>query len=338
MLTGAFSKDGGTLGMTSLAGKKGDHPFIVLVRWYCSFCQGVRHFCWCISKDGGTSGMTSLSGKKGGRFIVFDETIHQQLMDDLNIDQALHHAVKEQLLFPQYHALHNVDTGELLGFEVETCWHHPDLGDVEQDYFAELAESNGLNITIDQQSLTEVCKQMQSGGKLADAGLVSVNVSATHLSQSKSLNQLLDIVKQSDIARHKLCFEFSEHNLLKLQDVQLNALKRIKNSGVSVAIQGFGCGVSSLGLLTQNTIDYVKTDRDFTRSLLKNAKNKTLLDTLMTLSLSFNFKVILEGIDSEALQQLAQDHQVFIGQGTHFEHLAEREANKAPVIQLHQFA
>ena len=273
-----------------------------------------------------------------GRFIVFDETMHQQLMDDLNIDQALHQAVKEQLLFPQYHALHNVDTGELLGFEVETCWHHPDLGDVEQDYFAELAESNGLIITIDQQILTEVCKQMQSGGKLVDAGLVCVNVSATHLSQSKSLNQLLDIVKQSDIERHKLCFEFSEHNLLKLQDVQLNALKRIKNSGVSISIKGFGCGVSSLGLLTQNTIDYVKTDRGFTRSLLNNAKNKTLLDTLMTLSLSFNFKVILEGIDSEALQQLAHANHVFIGQGTHFEHLAELEANKAPVIQLFQFA
>ena len=42
-----------------------------------------------------------------GRFIVFDETMHQKLVDDLSIDQALHRAVKEQLLFPQYQWLYN---------------------------------------------------------------------------------------------------------------------------------------------------------------------------------------------------------------------------------------
>jgi EAL domain-containing protein (putative c-di-GMP-specific phosphodiesterase class I) len=48
----------------------------------------------------------------------------------------------------------------------------------------------------------------------------------------------------------------------------------VKNSGVSIAIDGFGSGVCSLGLLSHNHIDYVKTDSAFTRSLLKNDKHK----------------------------------------------------------------
>ena len=273
-----------------------------------------------------------------GRFIVFDETMHQRLMDDLSIEQALHHAVKDNLLFPRYMSMHNVKTGDCLGYKTKTYWHHPEQGEVEQSYFTELAESNGLITTIDQQILTEVCWQMRKGGELEDVGILSVNLSAIHLTQSSSLQLLLDIVKTSGIDRHKLCFEFTESSLLKLPDVNLSALKRIKQIGVSIAIQGFGAGVSSLGLLTQNTIDYVKTDRDFTRTLLKSAKNKALLETLMKLSSAFNFKVILEGVDNQALQQLALDHHVFIGLGEHFDTHQMIKAPQKPVLKLHKFA
>jgi EAL domain-containing protein (putative c-di-GMP-specific phosphodiesterase class I) len=273
-----------------------------------------------------------------GRFIVFDETMHQRLMDDLNIEQALHHAVKDQSLFPRYLSMHNVKTGDCLGYKTKTYWHHPELGEVEQSYFIELAESNGLITTIDQQILTEVCWQMRKGGQLEDVGIISVNLSATHLTQRSSLQLLLDIVKASGIDRHKLCFEFTESSLLKLADVSLNAFKRIKQTGVSIAIQGFGAGVSSLGLLTQNRIDYVKTDRNFTRSLLKNTKHKALLETLIKLSFSFDFKVILEGIDNKELQELALDYQVFIGLGDHFDSQEVVKAAQKPVLRLHKFA
>lgn len=273
-----------------------------------------------------------------GRFIVFDETMHQRLVDDLNIDQALHRAVKEKLLFPAYFDFHNVQTGEVLGCEAKTCWHHPELGDVEQSFFAELAETNGLITQIDQQILTQVCDVMKPGGILADVGLVSVNVSSAHLSQSKSLQQLLDIVKLSNVDSHKVCFEFAEQTLLKLPDINTSAFKRIKNAGIRIAIQGFGSGVSSLGLLTQNPIDYVKADRDFTRTLAKNSKNKALLDTLITLSLAFDFKVILEGIDSEILQKLAEQHQVYIAQGQYFKQLVKRNADAKPALVLRQLA
>ena len=233
-----------------------------------------------------------------------------------------------------------MQSGEPLGCVAQTSWHHPELGDVEQGYFAQLAESNGLITDINQQILLEVCCQMVPGGKLADQGLVTVNLSAANLSQAKSLQQLLDIVKASNIDARKLCFEFDEASLLKLDDVHFAAFKRIKQTGVSIAIQGFGTGVSSLGLVTQNAVDYVMVDSELTRNLAQE-KQMAVLQALMNLSLAFDYKVILQGIDNEPLLQLACDSNVYIGQGVHFDQKAELEAAKQverPVLTLHKFA
>jgi len=282
-----------------------------------------------------------------GRFIVFDETMHQRLMDDLTVEQALHKVVKSQLISPEYNPLYNIHSGEILGSEAQVYWQHPllrkELGDIEAAQLIELARNNGVIIQIDQLMLQQICQQMKPEGRLADVGLVSIHVSSMHLSQSKSLQQLLAIVKAAGIDAHKLCFAFEEACLLSLieanaNEVSLSGFKRIKNSGISIAIQGFGAGLSSLGLLTQNNIDYVKTDPSFTRSLLKNDRNKALLQTLMTLSGTFNFKVILDGIDSEALQQLADEHQVLIGAGKYFvQRAAEKLAASPPKLTLHNF-
>lgn len=261
-----------------------------------------------------------------GRFIVFDETMHQRLMEDLSIEQALHRAVKARMLLPCYNALYNVKNHAELGCEAQICWQNPELGGIDAHHFIELAQSNGLMCEIEQQIMHEICQQMQAGGVLADKGLVSVHLSAMILSQSKSLQLLLDIVLKAKIDLHKLCFTFSEQSLLDTGDISLNGFKRIKQLGISIAIAGFGAGTSSLGLLSQNNIDYIKTDPGFTHSLMKNPKSQALLQTLMALSSTFGFKVILDGIDSEALQQLADEHEVLIGVGKFFIQQAEAQA------------
>jgi diguanylate cyclase (GGDEF)-like protein len=280
-----------------------------------------------------------------GRFIVFDETMHQRLMDDLTIEQALHRAVKAQLLLPHYTPIFQMQSYQQLGCDAKINWQHPDLADVEEQHLIELAQSNGVFGEIEQQMLTQICQQMQPGGELASMALINVGLSAAHLNQSKSLQTLLDIVKAAQIDSHKLCFEFTEQSLLELDDVCLSGFKRIKNVGISITIQGFGASVSSLGLLSQNNIDYVKTDPAFTRSLLKNLGNQALLHTLMHLSNTFNFKVILEGVDSQALQYVADENEVLVGLGKFFTQQAKAEAlaeeknlkRSPPKLVLHNF-
>ncbi len=283
--------------------------------------------------------MYQAKGMGRGRFIVFDETMHQRLIDDMNIDQALHRAVNEKQLFARYSALNHSQNAELVGFDVSCRWHNEQIGEIGQNEFAELAESNGLVSQIDLLMLEQVVEAMQASGPIADASIITVPLSACHLSQGKSLQQLLDLVKAANIDASKLCFVFSEQSLLKQAQGSSKAtgLKRIRSAGIAVAIAGFGSGVSSLGLLTQNNIDYVKVDSAFTRTLEKNRNNQTLLETLVTLSLSFNFKIILDGVDSIALQAVAVDHQVDIVQGKAFDYTIDQPIPKADNL-VHLFA
>lgn len=283
--------------------------------------------------------MYQAKGMGRGRFILFDETMHQRLLDDMNLDQALHRAVKDDQILPRYSAINATGGGEMIGCNVRSSWHHPEMGEVTQADFAELAESNGLVNQIDTQVLNQVIIAMSEGGVIADIPLVCVQISANHLSQGKSLQQLLDLVKKSSIDARRLCFVFNEASLLKLGDTGVSSFKRVKNTGILIAIEGFGTGVSSLGLLTQNNIDYVTVDPDFTRTLLNNTKNQALLQTLVTLSLSFNFKLVLDGIENEAYNEKAKEYQVDIGMGSYFEQLLEAlEEDINPGNLVHLFA
>lgn len=282
--------------------------------------------------------MYQAKGMGRGRFIVFDETMHQQLMEELNIDQALHRAVKEQGLMPLFNGVFNLESSQSLGFEAQVHWYHPDLGDVSAEYFAQLAQSSGLMEVIDQQILTHVCQQMKPRGRLSDAGLICVTLSESHLKQNKALQKLIEIVIEQKVDAHKLCFQFTEQSLLQLSDVQISGLKRIKQAGISVAISGFGSGVSSVGLLAHNSIDYVKIDEGFTKTLLASDKQQSLLDVLLQLSQTFDFKLILDGIHNQALVDLAVDKKVYLGLGKHFKQEVVAQMPFKPSLVLHKFA
>lgn len=278
--------------------------------------------------------MYQAKGMGRGRFIVFDETMHQRLVDDMNIDQALHRALKEKQIYPKYRPLNSSQSGELIGYDVATCWQNAEFGEVPPSDFTQLAESNGLVGQIDLLILEQVVDAMKPGGVIANSSIVAVHLSASHLNQGKSLLELLKLVTEANIDNNRLCFVFSEQNLLNVSGTAPASFKRIRNLGIKIAIEGFGSGVSSIGLLTQNNIDYVKVDPGFTRTLIKNGKNHALLQTLVTLSLSFNFKVILDGIDNEQLKAIATEYQVDIVKGEAFDNTEIKTPQQNNLVHL----
>ncbi|MFX6230399.1 EAL domain-containing protein, partial [Acinetobacter baumannii] len=69
--------------------------------------------------------------------------------------------------------------------------------------------------------------------------------------------------------------------------------------GVSIAIDDFGVGYSSLGFLRQLHVSRVKIDRSFVTGLADQTENQALVSAVLQLAASFGFQVVAEGVESE---------------------------------------
>jgi EAL domain-containing protein (putative c-di-GMP-specific phosphodiesterase class I) len=147
---------------------------------------------------------------------------------------------------------------------------------------------------------------------------VSVNLSGVHFDQEDFSSQIDSIIKESGVNPAQIVLEITESALMGSPAVAEKVLKDIRRLGLRVALDDFGTGYSSLGYLHRFSIDILKVDRSFVQDIHNNAKSLDVVRAIVSLSKTFNLKIIAEGIESEkeiySLAGLGCDN----GQGYYF--------------------
>lgn len=257
-----------------------------------------------------------------GRYVLFDDSMRQQLLDELNLEQALHTAVKNQDFYCKFDHLLNIESNDIVGYQGEIFWRHCTLGETPLSDVIELAESSGLLNEIDQLALEQTCELMTTGG-LSKAALVCLNLSPTCLTQPKVITEIVKLLNTKEVAPQRLCLQFEEDALLKIGEKAQHGLKMFKRAGLKIALQGFGSGTTSLTCVSQYSFDFVKLDGKFVKSLFGNHKSQAVLQTIVILSQGLGFHLIAEDINTEALFNLVKQHGCLFAQGKYIEQLSE---------------
>ena len=181
--------------------------------------------------------------------------------------------------------------------------HHPDGRVLSPGAFLEVAEDTGLARPLGTWVLDEACRL--AGGWMA-GGVpfrFAVNVSASQLDAD-----LPDIVARAldanGLSPLTMTLELTEHLLLEADEVQVEALNRIRDRGVQLALDDFGTAYSSLNHLRKFPVDVVKIDRSFVAGICDNAADEAIVRAVVDLSRTFGFRVIAEGV--ETTEQLDQ--------------------------------
>jgi EAL domain-containing protein (putative c-di-GMP-specific phosphodiesterase class I) len=88
-------------------------------------------------------------------------------------------------------------------------------------------------------------------------------------------------------------------------------LAQLREAGITISIDDFGTGHSSLQSLSQLPVDVLKIDRTFVRDIATNDRHRTLVQTTITLAKSFGMTTIAEGVETrlqaEILKRLGCD-------------------------------
>ena len=238
------------------------------------------------------------------RLMFFDQAMREELLANLAIEQDLRQAVSNQEFVLHYQKISNLNNQQTMGYEALLRWQHPSKGLLSPSEFLPMAYETGLIIDIENWVVTQVGKQFDfwQSQQEKQHTFISINLSGQHILQTKMLNRIIKTIKQHIAQPENLILEFNEQAFGQHSDQMIKNLKSLKKTGVKLALDDYGSGLSSLNYINKYPFEIIKLDQSFVRSFSQNNKNMALAKSLSALGQAFGFRLVAEGIES--LQQL----------------------------------
>ncbi len=235
------------------------------------------------------------------RHEVFDTNMHARAIAELRTENDLRRALGRNEFVLHYQPCCEAG-GKTIGFEALLRWEHPQRGLLAPDQFMAVAEGHGWLISIGEWSLREACRQLcQWREQEANSELfVSVNLSARQFAQADLPIVIRHILQETGLPPSCLQLEISEKDLMH-NPTSNETLRRLKETGVRLAVDDFGTGFSSLLWLQDFELDEFKIDRSLvSASALDGVTNANLISTMAALARALGANTIAEGVENEA--------------------------------------
>lgn len=213
-------------------------------------------------------------------------------------------AVANDALILNYQPKVRPDDHEIAYVEALVRWTHPERGVIFPDQFIELAEESGNIGLLTDWVLNESVRQMR---EWQDRNLkvdVAVNLSALDLLDEDLPARVADILKRHGMPASRLNLEVTESAVMTDAGRAVSTLKSLRDIGVTLSIDDFGTGHSSLAQLKQLPVQVLKIDKSFVMSMANNHDDEVIVRSTIELAHNMGLKVVAEGVDNERSRDL----------------------------------
>ena len=162
-------------------------------------------------------------------------------MERLSLETRLRGAAERGELVLHYQPMLRLDTGEVTGFEALLRWNHPERGLMAPESFIPLAEESRLIVPIGNWVLYEALRQAKTFCRDGNDPIrMSVNLSARQMQRAELPDQITRALEQAGVPASMLELEITESAALENTEVSIATLNRLREMGVSIAIDDFG--------------------------------------------------------------------------------------------------
>ncbi len=195
------------------------------------------------------------------------------------------------------------------GVEALLRWHHPTLGEVSPTRFIPVAEEIGMIVPIGEWVMEQACRQHR---RWLDRGLldcaIAVNVSGVQFQRDDFVDVVCDVLRRSGLPPNRLELELTESVTMDTGAETLMRLHRLRALGITLSIDDFGTGFSSLGYLKRLPIDKVKIDRSFVKDITRNADDAAITLSIVSIAQHLRLRVVAEGVETQAQLAFLKRH------------------------------
>jgi EAL domain-containing protein (putative c-di-GMP-specific phosphodiesterase class I) len=237
---------------------------------------------------------------------------------ELKLEQELKMGLEHKQFTPVLQPILDLKDQSIVGFEALIRWEHPDKGLIMPDDFIPVAERTNVVQHLDRLMLEKACELLPELEKTAQKDnslFISVNLSGINFGTIDIVRTVKQTIKEAKINPNQIKLEITESALIREPKKAEEALKGLKEIGVSVALDDFGTGYSSLGYLHQFPIDVLKIDRSFVSRLHDSDKSLDIVKAIISLAKTFKLGIVAEGIELEEDVSALKDLSCDMGQG-----------------------
>jgi diguanylate cyclase (GGDEF)-like protein len=276
--------------------------------------------------------------KNAGRdsFAVFNQELRREVSDQVEREGALRNALKRtDELLPYFQPIVSVDSGELLALEALIRWHQPGGRVVAPGEF--LPDFEGLRLIgrLDLYMLTSVAVILAQP-EHANWPPVHVNCSSYSMTRPDFANDVLALLARHGVAPSRICLELTEGALVAEPAIARLTMQQLADNGMSVVLDDFGAGFSSLSYVHQYRFSGLKIDKSFILELTTSARSRAIVRAIVRMAESLDLSVVAEGVEDEATLVLLREMGAGQAQGYYFAKPMAQEALLATYLAGHQ--
>jgi len=239
--------------------------------------------------------------KKAGKnsYLFYEEEFKWRNLDNILLAKKMQRAIDEETFELYYQPMIDIKTGKIDALEGLLRWPDEEKGFISPGRFIPLSEETGQIYAIEKYVFKKALEQRK---KFNDNGLsdinISINLSNKTLMNKIMFNELVDLIASFQEEFSKIIIEVTETALISDIETAIDRLSILKALGFKIALDDFGTGYSSLTYLRDLPIDIVKLDQSFIEKILFSHKDQLIIKTLTDLSHGLNYKVTVEGIET----------------------------------------
>ena len=243
-----------------------------------------------------------------GRYRVFAPGMLTEIQQRRQQEEQLRSAVAQGEFDLVYQPQIDLETLQIAGVEALLRCRNSQLMALSTRQIIVLAEEMGLVVSLGAWVLDSACRQIAQWRSLSAshanflpelAGFkVAVNIAPAQLLATSFVDNLKKILNQHRLPATALEIEITEASLASAIASESRVIDELKSLGVSVSIDDFGAGMSSLSYLKQFPVDVLKLDPGLISNLPRDQEDAAIVSAIIRLASDLHIKVVAEGVEN----------------------------------------
>ncbi len=260
----------------------------------------------CLESDSATlmhrADIALFHAKKQGRnrFFWFEPSMERELRFRNQLEVGIRRGLVQDEFVPFYEQQVDVQSGELVGFEMLARWKSPQLGLISPEIFVPIAEEIGVISALSERLME---KAFVDAREWDDGLTLSVNVSPVQLRDPWFAQRLLKMLVETGFPPQRLEIEITESCLHENIGQVRSMITSLRNQGVTISLDDFGTGYSSIEQLHHLPFDRIKIDRSFTSELRNPGGRSRIVEAIVSLGRGLDLPLTAKGVEDDAILQ-----------------------------------
>ena len=242
--------------------------------------------------------MALYQAKKQGRnrYFWFEASMESELRFRHQLETGIRRGLSQAEFMPFYEQQVDLDSGELVGFEMLARWRSPQFGLISPDIFVPVAEEIGLISELSERLMEQAFADAREWD---DSLTLSINISPVQLRDPWFAQRLLKMLVAANFPPQRLEIEITESCLHENIGLVRSMITSLRNQGVQIALDDFGTGYSSLEQLRNLPFDRIKIDRSFVAELRDPGNQSRIVEAIVALARGLDLPLTAEGVEDE---------------------------------------